>query len=819
VKTIQERPGCREKHQRPPFDSPQKAGRVAPRAPLQPQRKGESRNLDSGCGAHGVQCPAITPFEKHTPGTATNGPRAVTARPDSQSGLLTEIVRSFRLELPPLILLAGVLLVVAAPVRAAAQHAYPFQDPELPMEERITNAISLLTLDEKVDLLRFRAGVSRLGIPPLSSVEGLHGEAMGGPGNWGRRSPHATTIFPQAIGMAETWDTDVMHQAGAVEGYEARYLYQNTNLHRGGLVVFAPNADLGRDPRWGRTEECYGEDPFFNGTMAAAFIKGLQGDDPKYWQVASLLKHFFANSNEDGRGGSSSDFDEQLFREYYSVPFRMGFEQGGARCFMAAYNAWNRIPCTIQPVLKDVAMKEWGVDGAICTDAGALRNLVTQHHYFTTTNQAAAACLKAGISQFLDNYRASLTNALADRLISESDIDQVIARTLRIAIRLGLLDPPTNVPYAAIGQASEPEPWTTDKHERIARLVTQKSIVLLKNSKHLLPLNRTKLRSIAVIGPRANEVLLDWYSGLPPYTVTPLAGIRNKLGPDVAVSFATNNDLGEAVKLARSAEVAVVCIGNNPLGGYNMPWATVSVPSEGREGIDRKSISLEQEDLIRQVYAANPRTIVVLISSFPYAINWTQRHVPAIVHMTHCSEELGNALGDVLFGDFNPAGRLVQTWPKSLDQLPPMMDYDIRHGRTYLYFKGKPLYPFGFGLSYTVFDYSNLRASSARLPNDGQITVSVDVKNAGSRAGEEVVQLYVKHLKSRIQRPLKELRGFRRIALEPGETKTVNLPLSAASLACWDADKHAFAVERDSLQILVGGSSADLRLEKTISVE
>lgn len=706
--------------------------------------------------------------------------------------------------------------VTTAPVRA--QFEYPFQNPDLPIEERVNNVISLMTLEEKVAFLSSRPGVPRLGIRAVGHVEGLHGLAMGGPGNWGRRNPAPTTMFPQAIGMAETWDTDLIHQAGAIEGYEVRYMFQSEKYGRGALVVRAPNADLGRDPRWGRTEECYGEDPFFNGTMAVAFIKGLQGDHPKYWLTASLLKHFFANSNEDGRDGSSSDFDERLFREYYSVPFRMGFEEGGARCFMASYNAWNKVPCTVQPVIKDVAVKEWGVDGIICTDAGAYRNLVSDHHYYPDTNVAAAACIKAGINQFLDNYRAGVSNALEQNLLAETDIDSVIKGTLRVFIRLGLLDPATNVPYASIGANGEPEPWNTDKHKALARLVTQKSIVLLKNSKKLLPLDKSKLKSIAVIGPRANEVLLDWYSGTPPYAVAPLDGIKSKVGSGVTVNFATNNLNGEAARLARSADVAIVCVGNYPIGVPGGKWKQVALPSDGREAVDRKSITLEDEELIKQVYAANRKTIVVLISSFPYAINWTQEHVPAIVHITHNSQELGNALADVLFGDFNPAGRLVQTWPRSLDQLPPMMDYDIRHGRTYMYFKAKPLYPFGYGLSYTTFKYSNLKTSSPTLAKDGSITVSVDVKNTGKCAGDEVVQLYVKHLNSAVGRPIQELRGFKRVALQPGESKTVEIPLDANSPAYWDANRHSFVLEKGKIELLAGASSADIRLKKIIVV-
>jgi len=714
-------------------------------------------------------------------------------------------------------LLSG--LCLALPVaRASAQYEHPFQNPALPLEERVDNVVSLMTLEEKVAFLTQRPGVPRLGIPTVGWVEGLHGVAMGKPGNWGnmggRGGPVTTTTFPQSIGLAETWDPEVLHQAGAVEGYEVRYLVQSPKYQRGGLVVRAPNADLGRDPRWGRTEECYGEDPFFNGTMAVAFVRGLQGDHPKYWLTASLLKHFFANSNEDGRTRTSSDFDERLFYEYYGVPFRMGFQEGGARCFMASYNSWNNVPCTVQPAINEIAIKQWGVDGIISTDAGALPNLVRSQKYFTTINEAAAACVKAGINQFLDNHREGVNGALAANLLAEADIDRVIKGTLRTFVRLGVMDPAELVPYARIGAAGEVEPWTTEKHKTAVRLATQKSIVLLKNSPALLPLDKTKLKSIALIGPRANEVLFDWYSAMPPYAVTPLEGIKQKVGPNVTVNCATTNNEGEAVKLAQSADVAIVCVGNNPGGA----WAKVAGPSEGRESIDRKVIDLEQEELIKQVFAANPKTIVVLISSYPYAINWTQEHVPAILHLAQNSQELGTALADVLFGDYNPAGRLVQTWPKSLDQVPPMMDYDIRHGRTYMYSKGEPLYPFGHGLSYTTFKYTNLKTSAGSLKKDGTITVSVDVQNSGKVAGEEVVQFYIKHLASGVERPVQELRGFQRIALKPGERKTVKFDLPAKSLAYWDQAQRSFVMEPGKIELRAGSSSADIRLKKTIAV-
>jgi len=710
---------------------------------------------------------------------------------------------------PHLSFTLGLLLLLTAGRVFAQQYKYPFQNPDLPLEDRVNNIISLLTLDEKVALLSQRPGVARLGIRSMMQVEGLHGVRGGG---------GASTTYPQSIGLGETWDTDILHQVGATEGYEARYLFQRSRNGRGSLIIRAPNADLGRDPRWGRTEECYGEDPFLNGTLVVAFIKGMQGDHPKYWQAAALLKHFLANSNEKGRSGSSSNFDDRLFYEYYSVPFRMGWVEGGAKCFMASYNAWNKIPMTAHPIIPDVVVKDWGVDGVICTDAGSLVNMIRAHHYYPDLAHGAAGAVKAGMNQFLDRYETPTADALKQKLLTEADIEKVIKGTFRVFIRLGLLDLPEGNPYAKIG--SDPtEPWTTQKSKDSVRLATQKSVVLLKNTGNLLPLDKAALKSVAVIGPRGNEVVRDWYGSTPPYAVTPLAGIKSKLGAAAKVEFADGKDVPAAVALARSSDVAIVCVGNSP--NLNNKWMAISDPGEGREGIDRQIITLGsgQEELVKQVFAANPKTVVVLVSSFPYAINWTQENVPAILHLAHSSQEEGNALADVLFGDYNPAGRLVQTWPKSLDQLPAMMDYDIRHGRTYMYFKGELLYPFGYGLSYTTFAYSNLKTSADSLSKDGTVIVSVDVQNSGKVAGEEVVQLYVKHLQSKVERPAKELRGFRRVAIQPGETKTVDLPLPARSLAYWDTGTKAFVVERDTVEISVGGSSAADNLKTKVTVQ
>jgi beta-glucosidase len=701
---------------------------------------------------------------------------------------------------------AVVLVPLASP-------QYPFQNPDLPIEQRIDNILSLMTIDEKIDCLDTNPSVPRLGIKGSGHVEGIHGLTQGGPGKWGRPQTVPSTTFPQGIGLGETWDREILRQAGEVEGYEARYVFQSPKYSQGGIVIRSPNADIGRDPRWGRNEECYGEDAYFNGTMVVAFSKGLQGNDPKYWQSAALMKHFLANSNENDRDKSSSNFDERLFHEYYSLPFRMGVMEGGSRAYMAAYNAVNGVPMTINPVLQKITREQWGQDGIICTDAGAMKNLVTSHKYSPDFETAAAESVKAGIGQFLDDYRAPVREALKRGLLTEADIDRALRGNFRVMIRLGLLDPPARVPYSSIGKEST-DPWLTEKHKALALLATQKSIVLLKNSANLLPLDKKSLKSIAVIGPRSNEVLLDWYSGTPPYSISPLEGIKNAVGEAVKVNHAANNDGGAAVKAARESDVAIVCVGNHPNGGFDTQWARVSVPSEGREAVDRQSITLEQEELIKAVFAANPKTIVVLISSFPYAINWTQENVPAILHMALNSQEEGHALATVLFGDYNPAGRLVQTWPRSLEQLPPMMDYDIRHGRTYMYFRDKPLYPFGYGLSYTKFVYRDLKIGAS----PGIMEVSVAVKNTGQRAGDEVVQLYVKHLNSKVSRPLKELKDFTRIHLAPQEEKTVKLSVPASRLAYWNDETDQWVVEKDLIEVAVGGSSTDTRLKKTIQL-
>jgi len=717
------------------------------------------------------------------------------------------------------IILACFSILILAGQLALAQN-YPFQNTALSDDERIDNLISLMTLDEKVNHLSpMLPGIPRLGVKGTRIVEGLHGLAWSGPANWAvkGKGEAPTTTFPQAIGLAQMWDPELQEKIAAWEAYETRYLTQNSNYGRAGLIVLAPNADLGRDIRWGRTEECYGEDAFLAGELATAYVKGLQGNDPKYWRTASLMKHFLANSNENNRFINSSDFDERLFREYYSYAFYKGVTAGGSRAYMAAYNKVNGIPCTVHPMLKDITVNEWGQNGIICTDGGAFKRLVDSHHYFANYEEAAAACIKAGINMFLDQYKPYLPDAIAKGMVTEAEINEVLRGTLRVMLKLGLLDTSTKNPYVNIGIADTIRPWTKPEAAELVRKATTESVVLMKND-GLLPIAKDKIKSIAVIGPSADLVLSDWYAGTPPYHVSVLAGIKNMVSNDVKINFAASNKADSAIIAARESDIAIVCVGNNPLG-YGLGWGQNYVSSDGREEVDRQAISLEQEDLVKLVMKANPKTVLVLVSSFPYAIPWSKENIPSILHVTQSSQELGNGVADVLFGKVNPAGRLVQTWSASIDQLLPILDYDLRHGRTYMYDKNEPLFCFGHGLSYTTFEYSNLKIDRKELKDGETAGITVNIKNTGSMAGDEVVQIYVNYPDSKVGQPMKALKGFKRVNIKAGETIPVTISVKSDDLKYWDVDKHAFVLEKGKVTVMIGASSSDIRLNGELELK
>lgn len=707
------------------------------------------------------------------------------------------------------------LLIASTTGIIHAQNA--FNNPAINEEQRLDDLIARMTLDEKVDALGNNTQVPRLGIQASGSVEGLHGIVLGGP-TYGNRANTPTTGFPQAYGLGETWDTDLLHRVATYISTENRYLFQNAKYRKSGLIMWTPNVDLGRDPRWGRTEECYGEDAFLTSRLAVAFIKGIQGDHPKYWRNASLMKHFLSNSNEYGRTFSSSNYSDKLFREYYAYPFYKGVTEGGSQALMTAYNAYNGTPCIMHPVLRNIVMKEWGLNGTLLTDGGAFRLLLSDHKRFDNDRAAAAAaCIKAGITKFLDEYKDAVYEALHRKLISVEDIKKAIRGNLRISLKLGLLDHTEDNPYAAIGVTDTVAPWSKPETKALVREATLKSVVLLKNKDHLLPLDRHKIKKIAVIGQRATEVLQDWYAGKPFYTVNVLDAIREEAGNDIEVRYVKTNRMDSARTVAAWADVAIVCVGNHPT--CNAGWEQAPVISEGKEAVDRQSLQLDQEDLLLQVAQTNPNTIGVLISSFPYAINRANQTVPALLHLTQCSQELGHAVSDVIFGHYNPAGRLTQTWVKNITDLPHMMDYDITHGRTYMYFKEKPLYPFGYGLSYTRFNYSGTALNDRVIERGDTLRVCFNLKNSGDMDGDEVVQLYVSARKHTDKDPIKQLKAFQRISLRKGETKKVELTVPYTELQVWDEKQNRFILPDKEMTLEIGASSSDIRLRTTFRTE
>ena len=686
---------------------------------------------------------------------------------------------------------------------------YPFQNPGLPLEERVRDLLARLTLEEKLSLLtQNQAAVPRLGMRAFKTgTEVLHGVAWLG----------KATVFPQAIGLGSTWNPELIRRIGAAVGDEVRG-YHFRDPEKNSLNVWSPVVDLLRDPRAGRNEEGVSEDPFLTGAMSVAYSAGLRGDDPFYLKTAPTLKHFFAYNNEDSRETTDCSIDPRNLHEYYWKAFRGAIAAGTALGVMTSYNLVNGRPNTLSPHLED-AVRKWNDQTLfIVSDACGPSLIVDQQKYFDDHVEGHAAALRAGLDSFTEQKksfaftRRFIRTALERGVIAAEDLDRAISHILGIRIRLGEFDPEN--PYAAVTDSVLLAP----AHQALAREAARQQLVLLKNEGGILPLDPSRLKRLAVIGRRADEVHVDHYSGTLPYTITPLAAIREKLDGRVEVGYAADNENGEAVELARAADAAVVIVGNHPT--CNADWAQCPEPTEGKEAVDRKAIHLPEEELVRQVFSANPRTIVVLISSFPYTIVWSKENVPAILWSSHAGQELGGAIADSLLGDAAPAGRLTQTWYASLAGLPPITDYDIIHGnRTYLYFDGEPLFPFGYGLTYTAFQYDNLALSSERVPADGSVSVSLDVTNTGSRASDEVVQLYVHARKSRVKRPIKELKGFQRVPLRPNETIKVVFSLPAAELAFWDVTRAKWVVESGEYDIMAGSSSADIRLQASITVD
>ncbi|MGW6443007.1 glycoside hydrolase family 3 C-terminal domain-containing protein [Lentzea sp. NPDC055074] len=781
-----------------------------------------------------------------------------------------------------------------------------FHDPALPTRKRIDDLLGRLTLDERIAMLhQYSPAVPRLGLAAFrTGTEALHGVAWLG----------TATVFPQAVGLGATWDEELVRRVAEATSIELRAMHHHSPVIS--LQAWAPVLNLLRDPRWGRNEEGYSEDPVHTARLGTAFCRGLAGDHPRFLRAAPVLKHFLAYNNENDRCVTSSSLRPRVLHEYDLAAFRPVITSGAATGAMAAYNLVNGRPCHVTPLIA-AELRRWaeatGRELFVVSDAEAPSNLVDPEHYFDDHAESHAAALKAGIDSFTDHGEDSATpvgrvrEAFDRGLIDESDVDRAVRRQLAIRFRLGEFDPELD-PYAAIGS----EVLDCQEHRALALKAATESVVLLRNT-GLLPL---KTPRIAVIGPLADAVFEDWYSGTLPYAVTVASGLTGVLGEDVAVADGADRvalrsrtsgallggtafdvtDWGDGVLTLRSAEtgrylslrdtslvadqekikswevretfrlvpvedshllqnvltgryavvrdgrvsvtadspedaerwdrellrdgtaealaaalaadVAVVVLGNHPL-------------IHGRETEDRAGLALPdaQDALLRAVADVRADTVLVVMSSYPYAVDWADEHLPAVVWTSHGGQETGRALAAVLLGEADPGGRLPQTWYRGDDALPDPLDYDvIKAGWTYQYHRAEPLYPFGHGLSYTGFAYRDLILSAGTITANSAVDLSVTLTNTGSRTGSEVVQLYVRALDARYEAPRLRLADFRKVSLSPGEIRVLTFRLAGDQLAHWDVGGGAFAVDPGRYEVLVARSAGDVVLTTPLTV-
>ena len=838
----------------------------------------------------------------------------------------------------PLVCLLGLLTVPGFGQRPV------YQDENAAVEQRVEDLLQRLTLDEKIDLLRATSPANeRLGFPKYyHGNEALHGVVR----------PGRFTVFPQAVGLAATWDPDLIREVSSAISDESRARWNElgrgalqTNQFSDLLTFWSPTVNMARDPRWGRTPETYGEDPFLSGEIGTAFVRGLQGDDPKYLKAVSTPKHFAANNEEHNRFECNVQVSEKQLREYYLPAFEALVRRGHAASVMSSYTAINNIPCTANPwLLTEVLRKDWGFDGYVVSDCGGPALLISGHHYVKYPETAAALALKAGLDlECGDNiFIKPLRDAFDKRLVSEEDIDRAARRVLTARMRLGFFDPPGACPYDTI----PPSVIGSEAHRALALQAAREAVVLLKNDRKMLPLKRGKVRSLAVVGINAGSCEFGDYSGVPASApVSILEGIRTLAGKDIRVEYApwksavdgmeviapeffpeglraeyyrgidlagepavrtdpwinyepSNqapdpflpdspqsvrwtgklrppvtgeyvlnlvSDEGARIKLdgrllfddwgshavrsdtvsvwmeaGRDYALEVEYYDNRDYAVSRLCWrmpaigdqdrialygkagelarkcdAVVAVmginKSIEREGKDREVITLptDQQEFLRELYRINPNVVLVLVAGSPLSILWEDKHLPAVVNAWYPGEQGGTAVAEVLFGRFNPAGRLPLTWYNSLEDLPPFDDYDITK-RTYKYFDGDVLYPFGYGLSYTQFRYSDLQVED----RGETVEVSFTLKNVGRMDGDEVAQVYVQLPEYEGVAPLKELRGFRRVHLRRGESRRVTVPLRREDLRYWSESQKAFVIPEGLPTVMVGASSADIRLQR-----
>jgi beta-glucosidase len=570
--------------------------------------------------------------------------------------------------------------------------------------------------------------------------------------------------------------------------------------------------------------------------MAVAFVKGFQGNHPKYFKAIATVKHFVANNSEYNRHTGSADISERWLREYYLAAFKAAIIEGGAFSVMSAYNAVNGVPASANSwLLKEILRGEWDFKGYVVSDCGAISDVVHNHKYETDPEKAVALTAKTGTDlecetceteQFM--YDKYLLKAYNKGYITDADLDKNVIRLFKARIKLGEFDPPENVPFTKIPRSK----LDCEEHRELALQAAREAMVLLKNDKNFLPLDKNSVEKVAVIGPNADIVELGGYSGSPSVRISPLAGIKQKLAGTAEIVFSKgcsisgNEEKGwdeekdrpilkkldetksikEAAELAANSDVAILVVGTNL--------------SVANEAADRNDLDLpgNQLTLIKAVYKANPKTVVVLVNGMALTINWVDKNIPAILEAWYAGQAQGEAIADVLFGDYNPGGRLPVTFLKSVNELPPLGDYDITKGRTYLFNKKEVLYPFGHGLSFSSFEYTNLSVDKNTIDSqaENELVVSVDIQNKSIIKGDEVVQLYVKDLESSVIQPIKKLREFKRITLDESDITTVIFKLGNEDFSFWDETQKKWIIEPGEFEIHVGSSSEDIKFIKSI---
>jgi beta-glucosidase len=699
-----------------------------------------------------------------------------------------------------------------------------YLDLSCSFEERVNDLVSRMTVEEKVSQMGSAApAIEPLGIPQYNWWnEGLHGVARAG----------LATVFPQGIGLASTWNTDLINRVAQVISDESRAKHHEA-IRRGvrdlytGLTLWCPNVNIFRDPRWGRGQETYGEDPYLTSRLAVHYIKGLQGDDPRYFKTIATPKHFAVHSGpEDQRHYFNAEVSQRDLDMTYLPAFKASIVEAKAYSIMGAYNRVNGEACCASPKLLQKLLRDaWGFEGFVVSDCGAVDDIYSNHMLVKTPAEAAALAVKSGCdlecgcTYGIPCDYGQLGEAVARGLLTEADLDRSVKRLFMARFRLGMFDPAEQVPYAQIPFSVVDSP----EHRELALEVARQSLVLLKNQDQRLPLDKAKLKSIAVIGPNAAEtlVLSGNYMGTPAEPVSVLDGIRALAAPETKVNYARGCELigydqdgfAEAIQAAQQSDVAVVVLGLSQLLEGEQDAEEGLAPGVHSQG-DRTSIDLPivQEQLLRAIQATGTPVILVLINGSALAVNWADEHVPAILEAWYPGQAGGTAIAEAIFGLTNPGGRLPVTFYRATSDLPPVDDYDMKQ-RTYRYFTGQPLYAFGFGLSYTTFAYRNLQIAPAEVKPGEAVTAQVEVENTGERLGDEVVQLYVQDVEASLPVPRLQLLGFTRIRLAPGEKQTIRFTLTAAQLSVVD-EAGTWRLEPGDFRVWIGGQQPDLQSDR-----